>query len=758
MDSYLILVYLLFALACVDLIVGVSNDAVNFLNSAVGSKVASFRTILIISSLGILLGTTFSSGMMEVARKGIFNPEFFTYDKIMILFLAVMLTDIILLDIYNSMGLPTSTTVSIVFELLGAAFAVGLLFSFEKGQGFETLNDILNYNSALTIIGGIFLSVFISFIVGSVVQYIARLSLTFNLEVTLKKYGAVFSGIAITSITYFLIMKGAKGSSLITSEQVDWIKTHTWGILLGSMIFWSIVVQILMWWKNINPLKAIVLLGTFSLAMAFAGNDLVNFIGVSVAGLLSYQAWAASGVPVEDFSMAVLAEKVATPTYLLVGSGIIMVITLWFSAKAKKVTETEVSLSNQDEGDELFSSNFLSRALVGSAMFLGKGIRSVLPDSFVESASNRFSKESLRIGGEISDNDKPAFDLVRASVNLVVASILISYATSKKMPLSTTYVSFMVAMGTSLADRAWGRESAVYRVAGVVNVIAGWLMTAVIAFVSSAIFGFILYKTGMAGVIGLAALAVFLLIRSHFVFKKKESERASTREIFANAVSDITEVIEESKQNTTKNLKTVRKVTALSIMSLIGENKDVLVRSKQEIVKLREQNDKLQSKIIKYVKRMEKGHLSAARLYVLVFDLMQDVYQSSELLSEACTKHVINHHPLPDRAYLDILIELERKMTRFIDGVIDCIGKQDFENYSTLIESGNKILEFINKELDGQINEMQDSDVSTRMGLLKIKLLLESKDIITAIAKVLTTYRDFSTNVHKEVRVKTVSQ
>lgn len=753
MDSYLILVYLLFAVACVDLIVGVSNDAVNFLNSAVGSKVASFRTILIIASLGILLGTTFSSGMMEVARKGIFNPEFFTFDKIMILFLAVMLTDIILLDVYNSMGLPTSTTVSIVFELLGAAFAVGMLMSFERGQGFETLDEFLNYNSALTIIGGIFLSVFISFAVGSTVQYIARLILTFNVDRSLRKYGAIFSGIAITSITYFLIVKGAKGSSLITDQQLDWIVNHTWSIILGSMIFWSIVVQIAMWWKNINPLKAIVLLGTFSLAMAFAGNDLVNFIGVSVAGLMSYQAWVASGIPVEEFTMSVLNEEVATPTFLLVGSGLIMVITLWFSAKAKKVTETEVSLGAQDEGDERFASNSFARLLVGSAMSIGRGISAFLPEGFADTAAERFKKETLRIS-PIEEHDQPAFDLVRASINLVVASILIAYATSKHLPLSTTYVSFMVAMGTSLADRAWGRESAVYRVAGVINVIAGWLMTALIAFLASALFGFILYKTGMAGVIALMALAAFLLIRSHVIFKKKERELAATKEIFTTSISDITEVIQESKVNTARNLKTVRKVTALSIMSLIGENRDVLLRSKQEIIKLRQQNEKLQSKIIKFVKRMEKGHFPAAKLYILVFDLMQDLYQSTELLSDACTKHIINHHPLPDRKYLDLLIEIERKLTRFTDSAISAIGKQDYTDYGPLVESGNQLLNYINTQLDDQINEIQDSDISTRMGTLKIKILLESKDIVTTIAKVLATYHDFSSSVQKEIRAK----
>ncbi|MEQ9414884.1 MAG: inorganic phosphate transporter, partial [Cyclobacteriaceae bacterium] len=626
----MVLIFVLFALAFIDLIVGVSNDAVNFLNSAIGSKVASFRTILIVASFGILLGATFSSGMMEVARKGIFNPAFFTFDKIMIVFLAVMLTDIILLDFYNTMGLPTSTTVSLVFELLGGALVTGLLIAYDSGYGFEKWDEIINYSSALTIITGIFLSVFISFIFGAIIQHISRIVFTFSIERSLKRYGAIFSGLAITTIIYFLLIKGVKGSTLVNESLVDWILDHTWIIVLISLIFWSITIQILMWWKKINPLKAVVLLGTFSLAMAFAGNDLVNFIGVSVAGLISFQTWAASNIPAGEFNMAGLAQKVATPSWILLFSGVVMVITLWTNAKSRKVSETEVALSRQDEGDERFKSNFVSRGLVGIAIGIGKIAEVFVPANWRKSLSTRFTKSTAGL----SDKEKPSFDLIRASVNLLVSSIVIAYATSKKLPLSTTFVTFMVAMGTSFADQAWGRESAVYRVAGVVNVIAGWLTTAVVAFTTCGFFALILYKTGTIGVFSLVAVAAFLLVRSHIVFKRKSNEEESSNKFLSGEVVNLQEVIDESKINTVKNLKTVMKVSTLSIKSLITENKDALVKSRKEIQKLRTQNEKLHNKIIKYVKKIEKGNVAAGRLYILVFDLVQDLYQSAHLLNE----------------------------------------------------------------------------------------------------------------------------
>jgi len=757
MEGYQILIFVLFSLAIVDLIVGVSNDAVNFLNSAIGSRVASFRTILVIASLGVLVGSTFSSGMMEVARQGIFNPSFFTFDKIMIIFLAVMITDIILLDFYNSLGLPTSTTVSLVFELLGGALVTGLLIAYERGEGISKWKEIINYSSAVTIISGIFLSVLISFVVGAIVQHISRIIFTFNLKKNLKRYGAVFSGLAITTIIYFLLIKGVKGSTLVSDAQIKWIMSNTWVILLVSVVFWSIVIQILMWSQKINPLKVVVLLGTFSLAMAFAGNDLVNFIGVSVAGLMSFQSWAASNVPAGEFNMAGLAQKVATPSWILLGSGIVMVVTLWTNAKSRKVTETEVSLGRQDEGDEKFKSNFISRGLVGLGIFIGDSVQQFVPEKWSKSLSTRFSKTKNE---EVGDTEKPSFDLIRASVNLLVSSVLIAYATSQKLPLSTTFVTFMVAMGTSFADQAWGRESAVYRVAGVINVIAGWLTTALVAFTTCGFFALILFKTGFPGVIVLTVVAIFLLVRSHIVFKRKTSEEETTNQFLSADVLDIQQVIEESKSNTVKSLKTVMKVGSLSVKSLIDENSKALVKSKNEIQKLKTQNEKLHNKIIKYVRKIEKGNVAAGRLYILVFDLIQDLYQSALLLNESSANHVINHHSPPKKKYASMLQELDRDLNDFITRVIDSISKLNFDKHEVMDDQKEKLLLFINKKLDEQILDIQKDELGNRMALLQTRILLESKDIIAVVHRIYQLYHEFMRQslVQKEKSAPTHTQ
>ncbi len=743
MDNYLILMYLLFALAIIDLVVGVSNDAVNFLNSAIGSKVTSFRTILIIASLGILVGASFSSGMMEVARKGIFNPGFFTFEMIMYLFLAVMLTDIILLDLYNTLGLPTSTTVSIVFELLGAAFAIGLLVAFNKGDGFEQVNEFINWESAITIISGIFLSIIIAFTVGALVQHVTRLLFTFDFERNMKRFGPFFSGIAITSITYFLVIKGAKGSTF--ADSLSWIMdADLITVLAVSFSFWTIVTFLVMKFTKINPLKIIVLMGTFSLAMAFAGNDLVNFIGVAIAGKQSYLHWVEMGGTQEiaqTLQMDFLSEKQMTEPLLLLIAGGIMVVTLWFSSKAKKVTETEVGLSRQDDGDEKFKPNIISRAIVGAGMNFGKGMSTLLPIKTRDKLEGRFQKNvALK---NVSDHDQPAFDLLRATVNLMVASILISYATSLKMPLSTTYVSFMVAMGTSLADRAWGRESAVYRVAGVVNVVGGWLMTALIAFVTAAVFGYIIYYGGFIAIMIIAAFAAFMLIRSHLSFSKKKKEDAAANKIFASAI-DIENVIDESKINTVDNLSTIRKTVSLSLKSMVGQNRDIMMRSNKQLEKLREKDEKLQGKIIKYVKKMDEGQVDAGRLYILVYDLMQDLTRSAGYLSEVCTKHLINHHEIPKKDYLDLLVEVDTKLNSYMTKVVKSIENLQFENNEQIVKEGKRIIEFVNEQLNVQIAVIQKGNIGSRNGMLRIRILLEVIEIIESSGNILNAYVEYA--------------
>lgn len=741
MEPYLILVYVLMAAAIVDLVVGVSNDAVNFLNSAVGSRAGSLRLILMVASLGVVIGCTFSSGMMEVARNGLFNPSFFTFDMVMIIFMAVMLTDIVLLDIYNSLGLPTSTTVSLVFEILGAAFATGILLSYGRGQGFPDLEQVINFSSAITIVSGIFLSVLLSFVFGSLIQHALRIIFSFELDKSLKRYGAIFSGIAITTIIYFMIIKGAKGSVLFSDAQVKWVIENTRSILVVSVVFFSILVQTMMWWKKVNPLRMVVLLGTFSLAMAFAANDLVNFVGVPVAGLISFQAWQASGADAASYTMDVLKGQVSTPYWILLLSGGVMVITLWTNAKARKVTQTEVSLGRQDEGDELFQSNVVSRAIVGSTVQFGELVARLVPVRISTFLGTRFAKLTQRYQ---SDREAPSFDLLRASVNLLVSSMLIAYGTSKKLPLSTTFVTFMVAMGTSFADMAWGRESAVYRVAGVLNVIASWLITAVVAFTSASIMALIIFQTGFIGFFALAAVAIFLLVRSHIIFSQKQKEEKAMAKVFQGQELDLREMIEESKATTSRNLKAIRKIMQHSLKSLIKGDRRTLIKSNEEAEKLKDQNDKLHSKAVKYIKRIRKGHLGAGRLYLLVFHQIQFIYQRSKHVSTVCTNHVINHHDIPKDDFRKVINEAEAYLSTFVEGVARSIEGMNFEDEKALEEQYRRLQEFVRLSLDQQIQKIQLDELGNRMGQLQIQLLLGIQDVASGVHQIRVLFTEFA--------------
>ena len=490
-DPYILMLVALAVLAIVDLVVGVSNDAVNFLNSAIGSKAISVRNIMIIASLGVFFGAITSSGMMEVARKGIFNPSMFMFQDIMFIFMAVMITDILLLDIFNSLGMPTSTTVSIVFELLGAAVCISLIkISANDSQSFSDIWNYINHEKALQIINGILLSVVVAFSVGALVQFVSRLIYSFNFEKRATYISALFGGFAITAITYFIIIKGMKGTPFYKDIK-HLIEGNTLVIIAGSFVAWSIISQLLIQFLKVNVLKLIIGIGTFSLAMAFSGNDLVNFVGVPIAAWNSYEAWSISGVSADAFSMGILAKKVPSNVYLLLFAGAIMVVTLWTSSKAQNVIKTGIDLSRQGDGHEKFQPNPLSRVVVRFAMVLNMGISYIVPKKTLAFIDTKFQKPVIALPKD-KTYELPAFDLVRASVNLIVAGILISIATSMKLPLSTTYVTFMVAMGTSLADRAWGRESAVYRVAGVINVIGGWFLTALTAFLAAAVVAYLI--------------------------------------------------------------------------------------------------------------------------------------------------------------------------------------------------------------------------------------------------------------------------
>ena len=511
---YLGIVIFLFLLAIFDLTVGVSNDAVNFLNSAIGAKAASFKTIILIAAVGIFCGATMSNGMMEIARHGIFRPEAFHFNELMCIFLAVMVTDVVLLDIFNTLGMPTSTTVSMVFELLGGTFALAML-KIAAGPESLTFAELLNTEKALTVILGIFLSVAIAFFFGTLVQYLSRIIFTFNYTTKLKWTIGLFGGIAVTAIIYFMLIKGIKDASFMTDAHKLWVKDNTLTIVGGCFVFFTVLMQVLHWCK-VNVFKVIVLLGTFALAMAFAGNDLVNFVGVPLAGFSSYTDFMANGNGVaNDYLMGALNEPAKTPFIFLFLSGVIMVISLITSKKAQNVIKTSVDLSRQDDGNEMFGSSAIARSLVRSMTTLGNNISKIIPEKVKVWLDSRFNKDEAILA------NGAAFDLVRASVNLVLAGLLIALGTSLKLPLSTTYVAFMVAMGSSLADRAWGRESAVFRVTGVLSVIGGWFITAGAAFIICFFVTMIMYFGGMTAMVIMIGVAAFILIRSNNKYRKK---------------------------------------------------------------------------------------------------------------------------------------------------------------------------------------------------------------------------------------------
>ncbi len=606
-EFYVAAVGLLMAFAVFDLVVGVSNDAVNFLNSSIGSRVASRRTILIVASLGILTGVLFSGGMMEVARKGIFHPQLFTMPELITIFLGVMLTDIVLLDFFNTFGLPTSTTVSIVFELLGAAVAVSLLKIYEAGAGFGALVQYINTSKALTIILGILLSVAIAFMFGALVQFATRLVFTFDYTKKMKRYGALWSGIAMATITYFILVKGAKSASFISAESSAWIKGNSW-LLMGVIFAVSAVIFHVLLLRGFNILKPIILIGTFALALAFAANDLVNFIGVPLAGLNSFQAAQASADPL-TVTMGALAGKVPSGNGLLVLAGGIMVLTLWFSKKARTVTETEVNLGRQEEGEERFESTALSRLIVRMGINLGSGISRLMPSpirGFIDRRMNTSHYEAH------TDNaNRPSFDLLRASVNLMVASAVVSYATSYKLPLSTTYVTFMVAMGTSFSDLAWGRESAVYRVTGVLTVISGWFMTALMAFSVAAAFATVVRFGGPVGLLALLVLAGLILWRSHHTHGERARKKQEHEGIYnLKHVKDTSKTVATSFQQVIILLEEVRNSLDQTLEALFAKNIYGLRKERERTRKIQRWTNILCANIFKAMRLLDQKDLA----------------------------------------------------------------------------------------------------------------------------------------------------
>ncbi len=750
MDNiYLLMIVALAFLAITDLVVGVSNDAVNFLNSAIGSKAISFRTIMIVASIGIACGAIFSSGMMEVARKGIFNPSEFMFDEIMYIFMAVMITDILLLDFFNTLGMPTSTTVSIVFELLGAAVAMALIKIGADGGSFSDLVTYINTSKATQIIFGIILSVVVAFSVGAFVQWVSRLLLSYNFEKKANWVGALFGGVALTAMVYFILMKGIKGAE-VAKESFDiiggatikdFLEEQVLSIIGVSLLLWSLLSYALISFLKTNIYKLIIIVGTFALALAFAGNDLVNFIGVPIAAWQSYEAWIASGLPAQEFSMEILAAKVPTPTLLLFLAGMIMVATLWFSSKAKAVVKTSIDLSRQGETKERFQPNWLSRGFVRLAMDSSKLTSYFMPKSWQNKIEKQFEKPVIALSKD-KTHELPAFDLVRAAVNLMVAGVLISIATSYKLPLSTTYVTFMVAMGTSLADRAWGSESAVYRVAGVLNVIGGWFFTAISAFTAAAVMTYLINLGGPAVIAVLLFIAVLLVGRNYVSHKKKAREIKAEDSLEKAESSSVQGVIHESAKNIANVVKRGNRIYTNAIKGLAMQDLALLKNNKKQIIKLSDEVDELRDNIFYFIKNLDESSVGASNFYIHILGYLQDITQSLEYISKASHKHVNNNHKKLKFSQIKELKQVDDAIEELFKNTKEAFDSRSFEQIGGLLNNKKVVYDLVKEKIQAQVARTRTEESSPKNTALYFSLLLETKDLLNATMNLLEEYHN----------------
>ncbi|HBM15852.1 MAG TPA: phosphate permease [Lentisphaeria bacterium] len=723
---YLFALIVIFTLAISDLVVGVGNDAVNFLNSAIGSKTASIKVIIAVAILGVLIGATFSGGMMEIARKGMFYPEKFLFTEIMVVFLAVMFADVILLDFFNTAGLPTSTTVSIVFELLGSAFAVALFKTISTGADLSGISQYINSSKALGILSGILLSVIVAFTFGVVIQYIVRIFFTFNWEKTCKYYAPLWGGFSISAITYFLLIKGAKGASFTTPEMLQFISHNTFYILLISFIAWTVLLQVLSSLFKFNILKVIVLFGTFALAMAFAGNDLVNFIGVPLAAYDAFKIMLSQGFKVPDLFMGGLNQAVKTPTIFLLAAGIIMSLTLCFSRKARSVVKTSVDLSRQTEGNEKFSSNQLSRSLVRVAINVGDVCKAIVPGRVQVYINKRFKTEEEN-NKKIKEKDKPAFDMVRASVNLVVASALIAMGTSLKLPLSTTYVTFMVAMGTSLSDRAWGRESAVFRISGVITVIGGWLFTGIMAFSMAFLIAAILYYGGIFTLVAMIIISIILMYRTYIIHSKKEKKEEK-------AVTELDTVTKKSQiaKCNVKSVKFLRELPIVfnkTIFFMIHQKRSKLKKTISDFKDVTKEIKDMRSKAPYVIKKFEDEYI-AGLYYIQVLDYMKEISDALVRIQHDIWEYIDNNHPAINHEQVKDLKILRKEFGIFILKIIKSANKKETVKISPLEKTGDELHEKLEEMTMAQIIMVKKNKISSRNSLLITNLFHEMKNIV----------------------------
>ncbi len=739
---YLGIVIFLFVLAIFDLIVGVSNDAVNFLQSAVGAKAASFKTVLFIAAVGIFIGAALSNGMMDIARHGIYQPQHFYFAELMCILLAVMLTDVVLLDVFNTMGLPTSTTVSMVFELLGGTFALALIKVY--GDNTLGLGDLINTDKALSVIMAIFMSVAIAFFFGMVVQWLARIVFTFNYKEHMKYSIALFGGIAAASIFYFMLFKGLKDSSFMSPENKHWRQENILWLLGLIFASFTVLMQILHWFK-VNIFRIIVLLGTFALALAFAGNDLVNFIGVPLAGYSAFTDYIANGTEVgpDGFLMASLQGSASTPWYFLFGAGIIMVYALYTSKKAHNVIKTSVDLARQDEGEESFGSTPMARTLVRFSMNLSNSVSKIIPESSKQWIETRFRKDEAIIA------DGAAFDMVRASVNLVLASLLIALGTSLKLPLSTTYVTFMVAMATSLSDRAWGRDSAVFRITGVLSVVGGWFITAGAAFTICFFVALIISFGGTIAIVALIALAVFSLIRSQMMYKKRKAKEQGNETLKQLMKSnDNSEILELLRHHTREELSKIMAFTEenfeRSVTSFLHENLRGLRRVMGAV--------KFEKQLIKQMKRT--GTLAMCRLdnntvlekglyYYQGNDFASELVFSVGRLCEPCLEHIDNNFKPLDAIQKGEFADVTENITSLLQTCRHKLETNNYNGFESEIRKGNDLNGQLAQLKREELQRIQSQSSSIKVSMVYLTMLQEAQNVVTYTINLMKVSRKF---------------
>lgn len=732
-------------LAIFDLLVGVSNDAVNFMNSAVGAKVARYKTIVIVAAVGVFVGAIMSNGMMDIARHGIFQPANFCFYEIMCILLAVMVTDVVLLDVFNTLGLPTSTTVSMVFELLGGTFILAILKIIGDETGLLSLGDMMNTEKALSVIMGIFLSVAIAFIAGTIVQYISRLIFSFNYKKHLSWTIGVFGGISVTALAYFVLIKGLKSAPFMSAESLAWIDENTTMLVVACFVFFTVLMQILHWCK-VNVFRIIVLLGTFSLALAFAGNDLVNFIGVPLAGFSAYTDYAANsnGVGIHDFMMNSLMSSAKTPAIFLLASGIIMVYALATSKKAKNVIKTSVDLARQEEGDEMFGSSALARTIVRRATAINEFLVKVIPAGMRRWIDSRFNKD------EVILENGAAFDMVRAAVNLVLSGLLIIIGTTMKLPLSTTYVTFIVAMGSSLADRAWGRESAVYRITGMLSVIGGWFITAFVAFTICALVTAIMFYTSFVGMFIFICVAVFLLVRSNIKYSKKEkAEQQDDTFKRMMASKDKAEVLSLLRLHVKETLTDYINYTEQAYMQVTDGfiNEDL-----KQLKKVMSSTDD-QKKMLK--KRRRKEILGLRRIPIPIaiekntwFHLgsnsCEQMLYCLKRICEPCKEHVDNNFNPISKDCIAEFLPIREELCQLMDRTQTVIENNNYAEADDILVKGDALKNKISALRKQQMNRMQEADsTSLKASMVYLNILQESQELVSIWRHLLRASRFF---------------